>query len=105
VTLPRVSQAMPLREKSEFWVMRFLGDTPTTQVRVIITLACVIVTTAKYVLSPTWQPSYEWLAFLLVMSGLDAAQFFGKRKTDAAYVAATQGATPLPDPDPPSPSA
>jgi len=85
--------------------MRFLGDTPTTQVRVIITLACVIVTTAKYVLSPTWQPSYEWLAFLLVMSGLDAAQFFGKRKTDAAYVAATQGATPLPDPDPPSPSA
>ena len=83
--------------------MAFLGDLPTTQARVLVTLLCVIATTGKYVISQTWQPSYEWLAFLLVMSGLDAAQFFGKRKTDAAYVAATQGAPPLPDPDPPSP--
>jgi len=105
VTVPRVSLPVPaVREKPQSRIMAFLGDLPTTQARVLITLIVVLGTAAKYFLSETWEPSYEWLAFLLVMSGLDAAQFFGKRKTDAAYIAATQGATPLPDPDPPSPT-
>lgn len=96
-------------------LMDLWGKLPTTQARVTVTLLAVIATTVRYVLSGQhvlkgdyvtsyWAPSYEWLAFLVVMSGLDAAQFFGKRKTDAAYVAAQQGTTPPADPDPPSPT-
>lgn len=85
--------------------LSLLGDMPTTQARVFITLLVVLGTAVKYMSSgavivnavvvvPRWEPSYEWLAFLAVMSGLDAAQFLAKRKTDANYVAAQAGVMP-----------
>ncbi len=94
MTVPRVSGSVRLTQSR---LMGFLGDMPTTQARVLVTLICVLGTAAKYVLSETWAPSYEWLAFLVVMSGLDATQFLVKRKTDANYVAAQSGVVPDPD--------
>lgn len=94
-------------------MLEWIGKLPTTQARVCITLAVFAMTGIRYVLSgptillsgqivPGWQPSYEWLGFLLLMSGVDAAQFVAKRATDANYVAAKQGATlPTPPADPP----
>jgi hypothetical protein len=84
---------------------RFLelwGKFPTTQARVTVTLAAMIATTVRYVASQNhvltngqvtsmWQPSSEWLGFLIVMAGLDTAQFLVKRTTDTDYVAAKQG--------------
>ena len=94
MTPPRISQTVRVNNSR---LMGFLGDMPTTQARVLVTLIVVLATGAKYVLSPTWEPSYEWLAFLVVMSGLDATQFLVKRKTDANYVAAQSGVVPDPD--------
>jgi len=70
------------------------GKLPTTQVRITVTLGAVVATTVKYVLSSTWVPSYEWLGFLVLMSGVDAAQWLAKRTTDHTYVAAKQGTPP-----------
>lgn len=69
-------------------LLEWWGKLPTTQVRVTVTLGCVIWTTGHYMVAATWQPSTEWLAFLLCMSGVDAAQFLVKRTTDHQYVAA-----------------
>jgi hypothetical protein len=71
---------------------------PTTQLRLVVTLGLVVGTGTVYLLLAVkvalfglgrpgaqftmWQPATEWLAFLLVNSGLDAAQFFAKRSTD-----------------------
>ena len=79
------------------------GEFPTTQARVTMTLGCVLATALRYVVSglwtaTQWSPSYEWLGFLLLMSGVDALQYFGKRTTDTAYIAATMGVTPAPLP-------
>lgn len=69
------------------------GRLPTTQVRISVTLGAVVATTVRYVLSVTWTPSYEWLGFLVLMSGVDAAQWLAKRTTDHAYVAAKKPTT------------
>ena len=81
-----------------------LGIMPMTNFRQMTTFSLMVGTgvvylalAVKYVVvegSRQWEPSIEWLGFLLISAGLDAAQFLGKRKTDAAYVAAMQGATP-----------
>ena len=52
----------------------------------------------KYVTSDTWKPSYEWLAALLLLSGVSTAHFISKRLTDTGYVATKQGNVP-PEPD------
>lgn len=77
--------------------LELLGDLPTTQTRVVVTCGAIIATTVKYVSSTTWIPSYEWLGFLLLASGVDAAQFLVKRTTDANYVAAKAGVVPDPE--------
>jgi len=84
----------------------WLGKIPTTNARIIVTLLLALGTAIRYWVSghmmltgPTagqwvqgWEPSWEWLAFLVTMSGLDAAQFLSKRATDATYVNAKAGA-------------
>jgi hypothetical protein len=83
-------------------LMEFWGKLPTTQARVTVSLAAIVATTIRYVSSgehvlangqvtQTWTPSYEWLGFLLLLSGIDAAQFLSKRMTDSDYVAAKKG--------------
>lgn len=94
-------------------LLELWGKFPTTQARVTVTLCCVIATTVRYVLSQShvlsngivttyWSPSYEWLGFLLLMSGVDAVQYLGKRATDSGFVAARQGTPPAPVPTDPA---
>jgi hypothetical protein len=61
----------------------WLSKLPSTNARIAMTLLIVFGTAFKYWVSTTWEPSWEWLSFLLMMSGLDAAQFHSKRKTFA----------------------
>lgn len=81
-----------------------IGVMPMTNTRQAVTFSLMIGTGVVYLAlavkyaviegARQWEPSLEWLGFLLISAGLDAAQFLGKRKTDAAYVAAMQGGTP-----------
>ena len=59
----------------------WLAKLPTTNTRIAVTLLLCVGTAVKYWASRTWEPSWDWLAFLLVMSGLDVTQFGVKRKT------------------------
>jgi hypothetical protein len=58
-----------------------LAKLPTTNARIAVTLVLAMGTGVKYWVSNDWRPDWDWLAFLAMMSGLDAAQFYGKRKT------------------------
>lgn len=89
-------------------LLTLLGKLPTTQARVVVTLAAILATTARYVSShstflegrmlESWEPSAEWLGFLLLLAGVDTAHFLGKRLTDAGYTAVKAGAPPPPRP-------
>lgn len=74
-----------------------IGNLPTTNLRIVVTLALVVGTGLVYLaialtlslripmpdaqpIAP-WEPSGEWLTFLAAMSGLDALQFTTKRMT------------------------
>lgn len=61
--------------------LALLGKVPTTNVRILVTLGAVMLTTLRYVTSDVWVPSLEWLGFLVAMSGVDAVQFYSKRVT------------------------
>lgn len=63
------------------WFWKWLADFPSTNGRIAMTLIVFIGTAIRYWTSETWRPSYEWLAFLVVMAGLDVAQFGKKRDT------------------------
>ena len=80
-------------------LLDWLGKLPTTQARVAVTLLIALGTAVRYFVGG-WEPSWDWLAFIVVMSGLDLTQFGVKRTTDAAYVAAKQGAAAPPGPTP-----
>jgi len=60
-----------------------LAKLPSTNARIAVTLCCVALTAIAYCIA--WQApagGWEaWLTFLAAMSGIDAAQFFAKRKT------------------------
>jgi len=68
-----------------------LSEVPTTNLRVVVTLGICIATAAVYlgyalarlwfVAAKAWSPSEVWLLWLATMSGIDAAQFWAKRKT------------------------
>lgn len=74
--------------------LELLGILPTTQFRVVVSAIPILSTTARYVFSHSgWEPSYEWLAFLLLLAGADTVHFLGKRSTDAEYVKARNGHT------------
>lgn len=70
---------------------RFLATFPSTNGRIVATLGLVIATGLIYLalavaaatnlMSESWEPSWEWLAFLTALSGVDSLQHFTKRKT------------------------
>ena len=62
------------------WLFEKLGKLPTTNARIAATILLVIATGVMY-FSTAFVPSYEWLAFLALMSGLDVAAFHSKRRT------------------------
>lgn len=54
---------------------------PTTNIRILLTLAIVTGTAIKYWMHDTWIPDWQWLIFLAGMAGLDVWQHNNKRKT------------------------
>lgn len=71
-------------------LLEWLGKVPTTQARMVTTLAVFAGTAAWYWVTKQ-SPSVEWLGFLLAMSGLDVSHFASKRLTDVGYVEAKNG--------------
>ena len=61
-------------------IFDLISKVPTTATRVVITILLTIATGVMY-FATAFIPSYEWLGFLALMSGLDVAQFYSKRKT------------------------
>ena len=61
--------------------LEILGNIPTTQLRIVVTLALVVGTAIKIWVSSNWSPEWDWLLFLGGMAGLDVLQHFNKRKT------------------------
>lgn len=70
--------------------LRWLETFPTTGARVLITLLIVVGTAISYWRTGT-PPDGEWLAFLAVMSGVDALQAIGKRATAKPEVIRAEG--------------
>jgi hypothetical protein len=64
-------------------VLDLLGRLPSTNTRIAATILLALGTGVKIWVSSTWEPTVQWLSFLVAMSGIDAAQFYGKRKTFA----------------------
>lgn len=62
-------------------LLGWLAKLPTTNARIAVTLILATGTAIRYWADGSWEPAWDWLAFLAVMSGLDAAQFHSKRKT------------------------
>ena len=55
-----------------------------TNLRAVVTMGLAIWTGFRYMAQPkwgVWEPSIEWLGFLLALSGWDVAQFAVKRRT------------------------
>ncbi len=87
------------------WIARafaVLGTLPTTQAAFVVGAFAILATTVRYVFShehvlpngtvaSSWEPSVDWLVFLLALAGINTAHFIGKRVTDTTYVAAKQG--------------
>jgi hypothetical protein len=67
----------------------WVATAPTTNLRILVTLLLVVGTAIRYWISglfgaegvELWEPTWEWLIFLATMSGIDALQHYGKRKT------------------------
>ena len=62
-------------------VYKVIANAPTTNLRILSSLAITFGTAAHYWTSATWIPSWEWLLFLAGMAGLDVWQHHNKRKT------------------------
>ena len=68
-----------------------LARLPSTNSRIALTLFLSLGTGLRYWASKgpdPWEPTWEWLAFLATMAGLDVAQFANKRRTNTEYVKA-----------------
>jgi hypothetical protein len=61
-------------------VNEWLAKLPTTNLRILASIAAMIATTAK-VIATGWMPASEWLWFLCGWAGIDVAQFATKRVT------------------------
>lgn len=87
--------------QSKFWIWRFMGELPSTNMRIansilmamgtfLLMAVTALIVTLRGIGGNGWEPSEIWLGFLVLWAGLDLGQFMGKRTTDAAYVAASQ---------------
>jgi len=59
----------------------WLAKLPSTNARIAMTLLLGLGTGVKYWASANWEPSWEWLSFLVLWAGLDVAHFATKRTT------------------------
>lgn len=76
-----IDKALKLPGKIIDKTLEILGKVPTTQLRIVVTLALVVGTAIKIWTSQNWSPEWDWLLFLAGMAGLDVLQHYGKRKT------------------------
>lgn len=60
--------------------LEFFNEISTTNLRIVVTLLCLVITTVAYVFG-FYEMSWEWLAFLATMSGIDVAQYTSQRVT------------------------
>ena len=60
--------------------MQWLAKLPTTNARIVATIALIIATGVVTLIRWT-TPPIEWLGFLALSAGLDVAQFHSKRVT------------------------
>lgn len=74
-------------------VWKFFSEMPSTNVRIAMSIIMALATAVRVVFLG-WEPSYQWLGFLVIWAGLDVAQFSSKRNTDADFIAAKQGNAP-----------
>jgi hypothetical protein len=90
------------------------GKVPVAQGQFTVAAVCILSTTTRYVLSSdhplrngqiiaTWQPTTEWLMFLLALAGVASAHGIGKRMTDMNYVEAKERGKTAPKPEPSQP--
>lgn len=83
----------------------WLGKLPSTNFRIQWTMVVVLGTAIRYWTADTtwtawrlsmhlgaWEPSYEWLAFMAVMAGIDSWQFAKKRDTVKPELLSAQNA-------------
>lgn len=63
--------------------MKWLDTVPTTNLRIVVTIALILVTGIAAIIRWT-EPPIGWLSFLAVSAGLDVAQFHSKRITTFA---------------------
>lgn len=75
-----------MNEEQPRWLFLF-NSVSITNLRAYVTLLLVIGTAVRYWITNI-PPVESWLVFLASMSGIDAAQFFSKRKT---FQASTNG--------------
>lgn len=74
--------------------LELLAKLPSTNARIVTSLVLALGTGIRYVAFAKpdgWEPSIEWLGFLVTMMGLDVAQFAAKRSTHVDYVKARNG--------------
>jgi hypothetical protein len=62
-------------------VFDLLSKLPTTNSRIAVTLLLYIATGVVTMATGAFPGGYTWGAVLIVMAGLDATQFIGKRQT------------------------
>lgn len=91
----------------------WLAALPSTNFRIQWSVVGVMGTAVRYWLTDstwaawgvslhlgTWEPSYEWLGFLLLLSGVDSWQFAKKRGSYNPELATKQNALDGPPPGP-----
>ena len=79
------------------WFLERLATLPSTNVRIFVTLVVFLATALRYLsASDGWTPSLEWCGLIIGLSGMDAAQFFAKRRTNTDYLRAQNGHDALP---------
>jgi len=73
---------------------------PSTNGRIWASIVAMLATTVAVVVTH-WEPTWEWLAFLMAWGGLDLAQFGWKRVTATEHTLAKQGISPAEPTKPP----
>lgn len=80
-----------LIERLVDWALSRVASLPSTNLRIFVTIGLTVATGAVYLIlavkskalgGESWTPGWEWLTFLVAMSGIDAAQFTAKRITN-----------------------
>jgi len=74
------------------WMLERLSRLNTTNFRVLVTLYLAVRTGEHYFTHPGWEPSIEWMGFVLGLATADVLQWSRKRTTDHEYQRIQRGA-------------